>query len=57
MNQPLVFTAVVHQENKLFVASCLELGTVSQGTSFDEAVENLREATDLYFEEFGYLIP
>ena len=53
MKNTLVVTAVVHQEDKWFVADCPEIGTVSQGRTFDEAVDNLREATDLYIEEFG----
>jgi len=48
----LVLTAVIHQENDLFVAQCPEVGTVSQGRTIEEAVENLKEATELYLEEF-----
>ena len=48
----LTFTAVLHKEGDLFVAECPEVGTVSQGTSIEEAVSNLREATELYLEEF-----
>ena len=29
-----------------------EVGTVSQGYSMDEALENLKESTELYLEEF-----
>ncbi len=47
------FTAVVHQEEKLYVAECPEIGTVSQGSTAEEAVANLKEATELYMEEFG----
>ena len=46
------FTAVVHKEDNLWVALCPEVGTTSQGHDIDEAVENLREATGLYLEEF-----
>ena len=46
------FTAVLHREDDLWVASCPEVGTVSQGTDVDEALENLREATELFLEEF-----
>lgn len=46
------FTAVVHKEDNLYVADCPEVGTVSQGKSIEEAVANLREATELYLEEF-----
>ncbi|PYV17955.1 MAG: HicB family protein [Acidobacteria bacterium] len=47
------FTAVVHKEENLYVAECPEVGTVSQGTTFEEAVANLKEATELYLEEFS----
>jgi predicted RNase H-like HicB family nuclease len=47
-----VFTAVLHKEGKLYVAECPEVGTVSQGYTIEEAVVNLKEATELYLEEF-----
>jgi len=47
-----VFSAVLHREGKLYVAECPEVGTVSQGYAIEEAVVNLREATELYLEEF-----
>lgn len=47
-----VFTAVIHKEDEIYVAECPEVGTVSQGLSLENAVENLREATELYLEEF-----
>jgi len=46
------FTATVHEEGDLYVAECPEVGTVSQGLSWEEAVANLREATELFLEEF-----
>jgi predicted RNase H-like HicB family nuclease len=46
------FTAVLHKEDGLYVADCPEVGTVSQGKTVEEAVANLREATELYLEEF-----
>jgi predicted RNase H-like HicB family nuclease len=46
------FTAVLHRESDLYVAECPEVGTVSQGSSIEEALANLREATELYLEEF-----
>jgi predicted RNase H-like HicB family nuclease len=45
-------TAVIRREGELWVAECPEVGTVSQGNSIDEALANLREATELYLEEF-----
>ncbi|MEI7639787.1 MAG: type II toxin-antitoxin system HicB family antitoxin [Syntrophus sp. (in: bacteria)] len=50
-----MFTAVLHRENDLYVAECPEVGTVSQGSSIEEALANLREATELYLEEFPIL--
>lgn len=46
------FTAVIHQEEDMFVAECPEVGTTSQGKDIDEAIKNLKEATKLYLEEF-----
>jgi predicted RNase H-like HicB family nuclease len=46
------FTAVLHKEDDMYVAECPEVGTVSQGRSVDDAVNNLKEATALYLEEF-----
>ena len=48
------FTAVIHREEDLYVADCPEVGTVSQGASIEEAVANLKEATELYLEEVKY---
>jgi predicted RNase H-like HicB family nuclease len=45
-------TAVLHREEDMYVAACPEVGTVSQGTTIEEAVSNLKEATALYLEEF-----
>jgi predicted RNase H-like HicB family nuclease len=50
-------TAILHKEGQLFVAECPEVGTVSQGYSLEEAVANLREATELYLEEFPVTSP
>jgi predicted RNase H-like HicB family nuclease len=46
------FTAVIHKEDDLYVADCPEVGTVSQGRTLEEAIANLKEATELYLEEF-----
>lgn len=46
------FTAVLHKEEDMYVAECPEVGTASQGKTMDEAIANLKEATELYLEEF-----
>ena len=45
-------TAVLHKEDNLYVAECPEAGTVSQGETVEKAISNLKEATELYLEEF-----
>jgi len=47
-----IFTAVVYKDSNFYVAECPEVGTVTQGTTIEEALANLREATELYLEEF-----
>ncbi|MBL7182921.1 MAG: type II toxin-antitoxin system HicB family antitoxin [Anaerolineae bacterium] len=49
------FTAVVRKEEDIYVAECPEVGTISQGYTIEEAVANLKEATELYLEEFPVL--
>ena len=46
------FTTVVYKEDELYVAACPEIGTASQGDTIEEAVASLKEATELYLEEF-----
>ncbi|MGA2688719.1 MAG: type II toxin-antitoxin system HicB family antitoxin [Candidatus Korobacteraceae bacterium] len=46
------YTAVVHREEAWYVAECPEVGVVSQGKSIEEAIANLKEATELYLEGF-----
>ncbi len=45
-------TALIHKEEDMYVAACPEIGTVSQGYTIEEAINNLKEATELYLEEF-----
>jgi predicted RNase H-like HicB family nuclease len=45
-------TAIIHREGEVLEALCPETGTVSQGNTIEEAIENLKEATELYLEEF-----
>ncbi len=46
------FTAIIHKEEDLYVAECPEVGSVSQGETIEAALVNLKEATELYLEEF-----
>ncbi len=46
------FTAIFHREEDMYVAQCPEIGNVSQGATIEDALANLKEATELYLEEF-----
>ena len=48
------FTAILLKDEDMFVAKCPEVGTTSQGSTVEEAVANLKEATELYLEEFPF---
>ena len=43
-------TAVIQQEENWYVAKCLENDVASQGKTIDEAMSNLKEAVELYYE-------
>ncbi len=44
------FTATVWQEGDIFVAQCREIELASQGSTREEALENLAEAIEVHFE-------
>jgi predicted RNase H-like HicB family nuclease len=46
------FVAAIHKKEDLHVALCPEVGTASQGDTVEEALANLKEATELYLQEF-----
>lgn len=45
-------TAIIYKEANIYVAQCPQIGTVSQGKNVAQALANLKEATELYLEEF-----
>jgi predicted RNase H-like HicB family nuclease len=42
---------IVYKEGKCFVSQCLNVEVSSFGESIDEAVFNLKEALELYYED------
>jgi len=44
-------TVSVHREDKWYVAKCLENSVASHGHSIDEALANLKEALELYYDD------
>ena len=45
-------TAIIKKGEKQYVALCPEIDVVSQGYTVEDALKNLREAAELYLEEF-----
>jgi predicted RNase H-like HicB family nuclease len=45
------YAAIVHKEGGRYVAECFEVGTASQGKTVEEAMTNLRKATELHLKE------
>ena len=50
--QVRVLAAIIRKEEDIYVEECPEVGTVSQGYTIEEAIANLKEATELYLKEF-----
>lgn len=44
-------TIVIQKEDNWYVATSLESGVASQGKTIDSAIDNLREALELYYED------
>ncbi len=45
------FTAAITHEAPWYVARCLDVEVASQGENVEDALANLREALELYFED------
>lgn len=45
------YTIIFNKEGKFYVATCVELGVVSQGKTIEEARDNIKEAIELYLED------
>jgi predicted RNase H-like HicB family nuclease len=57
MGEKLTFSSVVWKEENMYVAWCPDLDIASQGKNVDEALKNLKEAIELYFEDEDAMIP
>ncbi len=42
---------IIYQEGKYYVAQCLNVEVSSFGETIDEAINNLKEAVELYLED------
>jgi len=44
-------TAIIQKEDDWYVAKCVENSVASQGRTIEEAISNLTEAIQLYYED------
>ncbi|HEY8499325.1 MAG TPA: type II toxin-antitoxin system HicB family antitoxin [Clostridia bacterium] len=44
-------TVVIQKDDDWFVAKCVENSVASQGKTVEEAINNLKEALELYYED------
>ncbi len=49
----LKFTCLLKPENGGYVVTCLDLDISSQGKTFEEARDNIKEAIELYLDTYG----
>jgi predicted RNase H-like HicB family nuclease len=45
------FNVIVQKDDTWYVAKCIDNSVASQGKSVEEALNNLREALELYYED------
>ena len=51
------YNVIVQKEEKWYVAKCLDNNIASQGKTIEEALENLKEALELYSQSEEAEIP
>lgn len=44
-------TIIIQKEEEWYVATSIESGVASQGKTMDEAIANLKEALELFYED------
>lgn len=44
------YNVVIQKEEEWYIAKCLDNSVASQGRTIEEAIQNLKEALELYYE-------
>jgi predicted RNase H-like HicB family nuclease len=52
-----IFNIAIVKENNFFVAKCINNDVASQGKTMEEAINNLKEAVELYYEDETEYLP
>ena len=51
------YNVVIQKEEEWYVAKCLDNSVASQGRTIEEAIQNLKEALELYYESEEPILP
>ncbi|MCI9246583.1 MAG: type II toxin-antitoxin system HicB family antitoxin [Clostridia bacterium] len=51
------YNVVIQKEEEWYVAKCLDNSVASQGRTIEEAIQNLKEALELYYENEEPILP
>ena len=53
----LKYNVIIEKEENWYVAKCIDNNVASQGKTVEEALNNLKEAIELYLENEGPVMP
>lgn len=51
------YNVIIQKEESWYVAKCLDNNVASQGKTIEEAIKNLKEALELYYQNEEPIIP
>ena len=51
------YNVIIQKEEKWYVAKCIDNNVASQGKTIEEAIKNLKEALELYYENEEPVLP
>ena len=51
------YNVIVQKEEEWYVAKCIDNSIASQGKSIEEALNNLKEAIELYYQDEKPILP
>ncbi len=51
------YNVIIQKEENWYVAKCIDNSVASQGKTIEEAIKNLKEALQLYYENEEIVLP
>ena len=51
------YNVIIQKEENWYVAKCIDNNVASQGKTIEEAIKNLKEAIELYYEDEELILP